>query len=295
VEVAPVIVALLLVACGPKDPILQPDRTSLDFLVVDDGNDQLHRVDELRGNDWTLDLPQGSRDLVAADAEHVLVSHGGGAWLVNVADGEVERKYEGLSAIISAMPQPQDAALLFTNQAGALRAYSFDRNGEETAERTFVGYNEVRIVREIANDYLLFTSGEPWRMFEIDGLGNVIFSVSLPWRGHQAIKNTAGNYMVSITDRLLVREFTRQSAVVRTIDGNPVAEEYNLVWFSGFDEVPSAGLTVVANWLAMADDPSVGAHLVAFDTAGEVAWTWEDHTRAGTVTAVQVLEAYVPD
>jgi len=286
---------LLFAACGPKDPILHPDRVGFDFLIVDDGNDQLHRVDELRGHDWTTDLPPGTRDLIRWDDEHVLASHDGGAVKVRIEDGAIVREINGYTQIGSAIPQPQDAVMLFTQQSNGLWAFSVDRTGTETGSRILTGYREVRVVRELAMDYLLFTSGEPWRMYEVDGFGNVIFANGLPGRGHQAIKTSRGTYLVSTADRRQMREFTRQGAGVRTIDGAGLPEKHNIIWFAGFDQLDDPNLLVVTNWLAPSwADKSFGSHVLAFTPENEILWTWDDHVRADTVTAVVVLEVHIP-
>jgi hypothetical protein len=279
----------LLIACN-KDPVLQPDVLTLDFLAVDEGNDRLMRVDQLRGNSWSLDLPAGARDLTWAEPGVVIVSHERGAMRVAVEDGAVLWETAGWVEVLSAFAEPNDAATMAIQNGTEMVVVSVDRDGEQTSRTTFPDRRAVGTLRQTVDNHFLFAHGEPWQFDEVTNLGREIFGANLRKQGWQIERMGSGNYIISTTDELRVTEIGRDRATVRTWDAASAAGTYNLVSLNGWSYVDDWML--VANRLAVTGDND-GAHAIAFDPEGAVAWSWTDPD-VESVPSVLLLEVHVP-
>ncbi|HMV67774.1 MAG TPA: hypothetical protein PKA64_13075 [Myxococcota bacterium] len=283
---------LALVACGKKDPVLQPDRLSLDVIVVDQVNRQLVRLDELHGDDWRVEMPLGLRDLARMDEDTVLASYDKGARLIDVHTGETVRDIAGYLGVTSAYPQPDGSVTLVFANTDQINTITVDRAGNETGSQHYVGYRNVRVLREGRDNHLLFTTGEPWAMVELDQRGNELLRMRLPGQGYMAMMRETHTFVVSTTSALQIVEFTQLGQSVATWSGAVEAERYGLTSFGGFDAVSEFGLMVVANGGPVDDEAR--ADVVAFDAASEVVWSWSDPD-VGSASHVAVLAVHLPE
>jgi hypothetical protein len=284
---------LMLVACGRKEPVLRPDLLSLDFIVVDQVNRQLVRTDELYGKDWRIDLPMGLRDLAKVDEDTVLVSYDGGARKIDVHTGETVADISGYLGVQGAYPQPDGAVTLVFTLNSEVRTLTVDPFGNETGAQTYVDYRNVRLLREGRDNHLLFTTGEPWAMVELDGRGNELLRMRLPEQGYMAAMRDNGVFVVSTTTNLSIVEFTQLGQSVATWSGAADAERLGLQSFGGFDLIPEHGMIAVANGGPVAG-ASDRAHVVLFDSTGQIVWSWAD-PEVGSAAHVAVLAVHLPE
>lgn len=282
---------LWMMACGPKDAVLEPDKLTLDFIVIDDTNNQLRRVDQLRGNNWTRDIPRGAIDIQHWDDDEVLVAHSAGAMRINIETGDTTWEVGGFIGVTSATPQPEDGVLLGVPGPNYITTFAVDRTGQDNGGgMTIPGIRLANIIRELPDNHILVTGGDPWYFSEMGGFNGTIWSASIPGRGWGAARMPNGTYLISTTDAVQVIELARTGETLATFSGAGQDEELGLRYFAGFDRLD--GMTVIANWMATSDGP--GAHVVGFQGANDLAWSWDD-TTVGSVPGVAVLEVHYPE
>lgn len=284
---------LMLVACGKKEPVLYPDKLSLDVIAVDQSNHTLVRKDELYGNDWSVELPLGARDIAVVDEDTVLVNHNGGAMKIDVHTGETVSEIGGYLNIEGAFPQPDGSVTLLTfNGTAEMHLITIDYKGDESGEQIYPGYRNVKIVREGPENHLMFTTGEPWSFLELDARGNEFYGGGIPRPGYMMTKEDDGHYYVSTTTGLTIAVFGReggQPTDITTYSGATDAERFKLESFAGFDVTPG-GLVVTTN---QGSDPD-RAHAVAFDSTGQIVWSWTD-PELGLFTNLVVMAEHFPE
>ena len=280
---------LWITACGKKDPVLFPDRMSLDFIAVDQTNHTLIRRDELYGNDWELDLPLGPRDIQLADPETVVVSHDKGAVKVDISTGEIVWEAPGYFDINGIIAQPDGSVTLVTSELNTLRLITVASNGDETGSQAYPQRPGVKIVRETSANELLFTYGEPWAFIQLDGLGNQMWGLQLPVQGYMAIREPDGLYYISTMANRQVIAVRRDGSRAATYDGAIDGDRFGLSRFAGFD-VTDSRLVAVVN---QADDPGA-AKAVAYDITMKPVWSWADED-VGLVTNLVVLNEHYPE
>ena len=270
--------ALLLVTLGAgaceRDPILTPDRKAVQFIALDAGSNQVHMIDEIRGTSWSIDIPSGANDLSRWNDDEILISHASGASRIDIATGEVVWEINTYTGITSAQQLDGGAVLLAGQYGQQVTLFNIDRFGEQTGERTLSGYLYTRLIRQTEADSIVFTTGEPWQIVELDGFTNPIWGASLPSLAFQVERTADNTTQVSTTTDLRILEIDYNRSTVRTWSGGAEAEEYGLVEFRGFSMLDD--LMFVANWVG-ADGLPDDAHVVALNDNSEVVWSWEDH------------------
>jgi hypothetical protein len=284
------LIAVTLFACS-KDPILTPDREAMHFVAVDSGGNQVHMVDQIRGTTWSAEVPSGARDISAWGEDEVMVSHSQGATRFDLETGEETWSLERYTGIGCAQPLDGGGVLLAGQYGDVLKVYNIDRFDEQVAERTLINYRETRLIRENTDGHLVFTTGEPWRVVEVDGFTNEVWTTSLPARGYQAERTPDDTVLASTDTDLRVLEIARNGNVLRSWNGSGLASAYGLASFRGFARLDD--LMVIANYVGNEGEEG-DAHILAMDEEGEVVWTWEDHETALAVTHVLPLEYFQP-
>lgn len=283
---------LTLMACNKKEPVLHPDLLSFDFIVVDQVNRQLVRTDELYGDDWRVDMPMGLRDLAHVDEDTVLASYDGGARKIDVHTGETVEEIKGYLGVQGAYPQPDGSVTLVFTPNAELRTITVDRLGNETGSQLWPNYRNVRLLREGRSNHLLFTTGEPWAMVELNETGSEILRMRLPGQGYMAAMRDTGSYVVSTTHNLSLVEFNQLGQSLGTWSGTADKERLGLESFGGFDLLPEYGMIAVAN--GGPETSGERAHVVVFDSAGQIVWNWMDSS-VGSAAHVAVLAVHLPE
>lgn len=281
---------LLLAACG-RDPILLPEREAAHFVAVDSGNNLVHMIDQIRGTSWSAEVPAGARDVSSWGEDEVMVSHSRGATRFNLETGEQTWTLERYTGITCAQPLDGGGVLLAGQYGTTLTVFNIDRFEEQVAERTLLNYPQARLVRENEAGHLVFTTGEPWRVVELDGFGSEVWSTRLPASGYQAQRNPDDVVFVSTDTDLRVLRINRNGSVAGAWNGAPFADSHGLASFRGFGQLDD--LMFIANYVGDQGEPT-DAHVVAMDEAGELVWSWNDHDLALAVTHVLPLEYFQP-
>jgi outer membrane protein assembly factor BamB len=280
------------VACAGDDGASSPldDTVSAEppsFLAVDNGRNQLLRIGEDGVVAWAAPLPPGARDL-ARLGDEVLVSHAGGAVRVRLADGA---RLDGdldvdVSGVQSVQALSDAGDLRFAAQDGEVVVVDVDAAGTELRRRTLPGYADLRLMRTLPDGHLLFTATGPDRAVEVDDAGAEVWSAPLPGKGYLATRAEDGTTWATTGDDLHLLQLDASGAVLTALGGDDAG--IGLDWFSGFSAIPGSTDWLVANWLGH-NAWGTGPHLVRYDAAGEVVWTWADHEAALQITHVLAL------
>jgi hypothetical protein len=259
------------------------------FLAVDNGANRLLLVDRVEPtNGWSVPLPRGCRDLQLVDGNRVLVSHGDGAGEYDLATGASKWKVDGFKGVNTARRCADGTTLLGMNVAGAVRFVWIAREGKEVRRLDVTGCRDLRLVR-ITKGGLLFTVSKPTRVVEVDAKGAVSWTGKLDGKGYLAIRKDDGTTLATTGGTCSVTVLDRDGKKVRHFGGHDAHPKARLQWFSGFDTTPDGGV-LVANWCGHGKEKQ-GPHVVAFDAANRLAWVWEDHEAARSVTNVLALGA----
>lgn len=266
------------------DPL---DNPSHRFLAIDNGLNHLLLVDQRGGQGWSVDIPGGSRDLQLVTGDHVLVSHGDGAAEYALSDGGRGWSVTGYSDIQSARRLPGGETLLAGGTTD-VTFYTLDQLGMEIGKVHLPGYLELRLVRVLDNEHLLFTAAFPFRVVEVDMNGAEIWQAPLPDKGYTAERLPGGETLATAGEPCLLVTLDASGEIMRKLGGEENFPGVGLDWFSGFHQLPG-GNVVVANWLGH-DKWGTGPHLVELTPDNTIAWSWADHDAAMQITNVLVLE-----
>jgi hypothetical protein len=263
------------------------------FLAVDNGGNRLLLVDQsdpARG--WSVPIPAGSRDLQQLDGRRVLLSHGDGAGEYDLADGKKVWSVSGFKGVSTARRCKDGTTVLGSNDGGRVRFLWVDRDGKEVRRQEPAGCADLRLARETESGGLLFTAGNPPRVVETDAKGAVTWTAKLAGKGYVAYRMPDGTTWATTGETCTVAVLDRDGKEVRRLGGKDAHPQARLLWFSGFQPLADGG-AAVANWCGHGKEKQ-GPHVVAFDAQNRLAWVWEDHAVAKTVTNVLVLEAGAP-
>ena len=134
--------------------------------------------------------------------------------------------------------------------------------------------------------------GTPSSIIEFDlKSGKVIRVIPLPGKGYKTIVKPDGHLLASTGESASIVELDAAGTIITTIGGKADFPQLGLDFFSGF-ELCSNGNVLVANWLGHGKQ-GTGPHLVEFDSANHLVWSWADHQAARQVTNVLLLNEVV--
>lgn len=284
--------ALLGLAVAACTPVVDaPDDTddlevrapAVTFVAVDNGNNRLVLVDEITGGGWSASLPPGARD-VHRVADTLLVSTPTGYRTVAVSDGLTIDEVAGFENVQSVAPFA--GGLLVAETEGDEVRLTVVRSDDSTHTILVDGYPEVRLVRATPAGTYLLTTGEPWRVVELDAAGAEVWSAPLPGKGHLAERVGDRTYVSTGGDARVV-VLDADGAIVRSWGGLDAHPDLGLSWASGFVRLADDAV-LVANWLGHAAW-GTGPHLVVYGADDEVLWTYDDHEAIRQVTHVLPL------
>lgn len=292
-----------IVALGACAPTVDPDDTDTDtdaadtdvvgedglrFVAVDNGVNRLVLVDQIRGGGWSVLLPPGPRD-VARVGDALYASHAGGFVKVALADGATLARVDGFAGVQSALPLDGGTVLLASQSGADVVLREVDDSGAVASERTLTGYGELRLVRRTASgNVLLTTDTDGYRVVEVDGEGEVVWSAPLPGKGYVALREGELTYATTGGDARLVA-IDADGQIARSWGGAAAHPDAGLVWASGFQHLTDDAV-LLTNWLGHGDQ-GTAPHLFLLDENDTILWSWEDHEAARQVTNVLVLAA----
>lgn len=301
----PLTLALLATACtttsadAPDDSgdtaasVVDTGPRRFDLLALDNGKNQLLRIDAIGDDSWIIPVNVGPRDLTRLDDDRVLVSEGTGFAIVAIAHGTVLERVDSLLGVQTAQPLP-DGSFLAAAQVGKDVVLHHVVDGASTETRTYTGYEELRLLRVVEGTgfddaVVRFTTSGPYRIVEVGPDGTERRSLPLGGKGYQVESADGGGLWATTGEDACLVHMDDQG----TVDDRWACEsehpDLGLDWSSGFD-VTDAGEKVVTNWLGH-NKWGTGPHVVVYDDDNEVVWSWEDHDAALQVTNVLVVGA----
>ena len=260
------------------------------FLVVDNGANRLLLVDQRNpGQNWSVAVPKGCRDLQLVRPGVVLLSVGTGAIEYRLADGMPDGwKAAGFQDIQSAVRTPDGHTILGTSTGVVIE---LDAQAKEVARVRIQqpGLDSVRLLRPAAGGTWFASCGKPFSIVEFDlKTGSVVRSIPLPNKGYKTIVKPDGHLLASAGEAATVLEFDAAGKTTATLGGKAQFPKIGLDFFSGFELCPN-GNVVVANWLGHGKQ-GTGPHLVEFNPANQLVWSWTDHQAARQVTNLILLD-----
>jgi hypothetical protein len=283
------VLAFALLGCGSEPATPPVDGVSGHELVaIDNGKNQLVRIDARGDIVWTAPLPAGPRDVQRLDADRVLVSFGAGAAEYSLVDGAEGWKVDGYGDVQSA-ERLADGTTLLAEQLGdgvALRTLGAD--GAELGVVQVSGAKELRLARRLPNGHTLFTVEGPYRVVEVDAVGAQVWEAALPGKGYLALREADGSTLATTGDDCSVVRLDASGAQVARIGGKDRLPEAGLDWFSGFQPLKSGNL-LTTNWLGHFKW-GTGPQLVELDAESRIVWQWRNDEAVRQVTHVLVLE-----
>lgn len=260
------------------------------FLCVDNNRNQLLHVDQRDpARDWSVKIPPGSRDLQLLGGDRVLVSHGNGAAEYDLATGRrLDWAVDRFAQVQSAQRLENGHTILGALTATGVVLYELDPGGKELGRLAVPALQDLRLLRRLPGGRTLMTVSHPSRAIEVDASGRVVWQAAFPGKGYKAARLANGNTMVSTGGEVTLVELDPAGKIVFSVGGKKAHPALGLDWFSGFDMLPN-GNWVAANWLGHGK-LGTGPHLVEFDRNNRLVWKWEDHSRAGAVTNLLMLD-----
>lgn len=286
-------------ACN-KDPILQPDRPSMHFVVVDTANDQVLMIDELRGTSWTVDLPSAPTDIVRMGDDEVLVTMSTGLIRLDLETGDEVWRLDGYVDVTTAQPRAE-GGILFGIKPGQrlLELRSVDAFGDETSSKATVpgDHTYTGLIRETADDHIFYPNREQGinSVYERDGgLADILVCRTDGLAYEVEPVGTESMWVGTGSDLRVVeldRTYTR-CAELSERSFKPYRDEHGLVEIRGFERIDD--LVVATNWMDPRQERSSDVHAVAINADGEDVWVWEDAS-VGAVSNLIVLETFLPE
>jgi hypothetical protein len=259
------------------------------FLAVDNGAKRLIHVDQVHPErNWSVAVPAGSRDLQLVRPGIVLLSYGVGAAEYRLADGRPDGwKVEGFRDIQTAWRLADGHTLLGTSGGKIIEV---DAKGQQTShfqiQEPKLG---MRLLRPTPAGTLLIGACSPFAALEVERpSGKVLRKLPLPHKGYKAMALDNGHVLASSGESVNVLELDQAGKTVAMFGGKATFPQLGLDFFSGFERLAN-GNVVVANWLGHGKQ-GTGPHLVEFNAANQLVWSWADHQAAKQVTNLLMLD-----
>ncbi len=279
------ILFLAAAAAGPQAEVKHR------FLVTDGEVHRLLYVDQFDpGNDWSATTPSGPRDLRIVEGGKVLVSHHRGAAEYDLKTGKQVWNVDRFSGVESAIRLANGNTLLGSKGGKGISLVEVDREGKEVRRAVVEGKQDNHIVQRLEGGNVLLshnTSGKSWAL-EVDAEGKKVWEVQLPGYADDIDRLKNGNTLAPTGDKCTLVELDREGKAVSTLGGKDAHPKLGLHWFASAEELKN-GNFMVTNWLGHRKGPA-GPHLVEFDRANKVVWSWTDPGRTQSVHNSLTLE-----
>ena len=279
-------------AALPQDaaPAVNPAPIQHRFLIVDNGANRLLLVDQRNpGQNWSVEVPKGARDLQLVRPGIVLLSVGTGAIEYRLADGKPDGwKAEGFKNVQSAFRTPDGRTLLCTDSGLVI---TLDAQARESARVQIQqpALNHCRLLRPAPGGTWFNSCGHPAAILEFNlESGKMSRIIPLPGKGYNTIVRPDGHLLSSVGETASVVELDAAGKTVATFGGKARFPKLGLDFFSGFERRANGNI-VAANWLGHGKQ-GTGPHLVEFDPANQLVWSWADHQAAKQVTNLLLLD-----
>ena len=244
------------------------------FLAVDNGANQLLRVDPAGEIIWNAPLPPGARDLHLLPGDRILVSHRQGMQTHSLETGEKIPGPEatGFRNIQSALPL-DSGFVLAGAEKGATLLYVLDGEGHGLRIQPLEGLSEPRLIRSGPDHSFLLTSAKPYRVVRLDSDFQEIQSWPLRGKGYTASINSEGVLAATNGATVEIQRWAADGTELPALGGKESVP--GLDWFSGFAETRDHFW--VANWMGhLPAEKRTGPHVVVYDRNGDVVWTWSN-------------------
>ena len=264
------------------------------FLAKDESRFQILYVDQFDSSqNWTIEIPAGSRDMRLIDGKIVIGLRDGGFAEYDFASQKrlrevVDPKYKAVSVGAYRL---EDGRTLLASDQSSVRITMLDVNGKELSTTEFPNTKGVRYVRPTRRGTVLFGCNEN---HVIEGTldGTIIRDNEIPDANYvymiEELPN--GNLLATTAYGGFFVELDKDGKIVRKIGGKPGPEGVGINFFAGF-QVLKNGNVMVANWTGHgANDSEKGIQLLEYDPTGNIVWRWHDPKNAGSIHHVVVLE-----
>ncbi|MAA79872.1 MAG: hypothetical protein CL916_11495 [Deltaproteobacteria bacterium] len=291
---------LFLFACSSKNtdsseiiPDVYDGPRQLDFLILDNGRMNLHRIDEIGTQSWSVSVGSKPRDLVLLPQNRVLVSNQNGATIHDLSDGDETLLFDDYENVQSVVPMDSGYAL-FSQQENSVLVHIHTSDGIVHDSITLSGYRDLRLARIISgstsSDLIFrFTASEPYRIVEVTADGNEIRSIPLDGKGYNVEEMEDGSLLATTGDDACLDQIDGDGNEIHTWGCESAHPDIGLDWSSGFSRSDDTHM-VVSNWLGHSNWGN-GPHVVEYDMNNNVTWNWADHEMAMQITNVLVLDA----
>lgn len=279
---------LLALACAAEAADVKHRFVCIDNFSANDSN-QLIYIDEFKpARSWTVNIPSGSRDIQILDEKRVLISHGSGAVEYDLTSGKkLAWCVERYSGIQTAIRLANGNTLLGGVDASI---YQVDASGKELARSKPTEKLNVRLMRPLDEQHVLFSGATPHAMLEMTLDGKITKQIPLAGKakGYKSVRLPNGHYLTSTGDECKIAELDEHGAILSFVGGKQEHPSLGLDFCSGWDALPN-GNRVMANWLGHGKH-GTGVHLAEFTPANKLVWQWQDHKLAKQITNVKMLE-----
>jgi hypothetical protein len=288
-----------------------------DFLAIDEGLNNLMRVDENNpAKNWLVHIGKDHpRDMQLVGGERLLISHDQGYSEYDIATGRllkdlalyhdvssVRRLPDGHTLMVGVdfdQVKKDKAANAPADPTGSHIIFVEFDAGDQVVRRTAYVGDYARLVRETSKGtYLcscntLFREGDRngnWiREIPVEGFTHAWKALRLPngntlmSAGYGTTQKGGSSFMVEVdATGKVVRKFGSAANVPAAVHPS---------FFANFQLLPN-GNVVVANWQGhRAGHNYSGVQILEFDSKGAIVWEWSDRAFVSSVQGVLVLDS----
>lgn len=267
------------------------------FIAVDESRAQLHYVDQFDASqDWTIKLPGRYRDVQLSKEGHVLVSTHNG---YEEYDPQTQKKLKTVTDASASHTEtlvrlPNGHTILGCNvpreKGGGVRFIELDASDHAVRDVTFPKLHHLRLGRVSSNGALLFGCDNRVIIGQWDGTYREFITKKEKRHIYEVEELANGNLRLSTGYGAVLEAWRPDGTFVRTLCGGTPPEGFFYLFFGGAQQLKS-GNWVVSNWTGHGkDDSKKGAQLIEFDKDGNIAWSWHDPERAGTIHGALFIE-----
>jgi hypothetical protein len=284
-----------LFAAGLLLPSLEADGIRHDFIAVDEGLQNVLRVDQLEpGHDWIAPVGHGRpRDLQLIGGGRLLLSHEKGYEEFDLATGHRDLDIAAYSNVSSARRLENGNTLLAYAVEGkpmGVFVAELNRQQSQVGLTTYPG-DYVRLMRQTDHGTFLFGMND--RITEGDGKGALIWTARATGFRHawKALRLPNGDTLASGGYGAFMVEFDSEGKIVRRFgEVGSVPPEVHPYFYGTFQLLPN-GDVIVANWQGHGTGHAAsGVQILEFAPDGTIVWQWSDRHNVSSIQGVLVLD-----
>jgi hypothetical protein len=284
-----------VLAVGLSLPVLRADGIRHDFIAVDEGLQNVLRVNQLEpGHDWITPVGHARpRDLQLIGAGRLLVSHEKGYEEIDLATGHRELDVATYSNVSSARRLENGNTLLaYAVEGKPMGVYvvELDRQLHEVGMTTYPG-DYVRLMRQTDRGTFLFGMND--RIAEGDGKGTFTWTARAAGFRHawKALRLPNGDILASGGYGAFMVEFNSDGKIVRRFgEAGTVPAEVHPYFYGTFQLLPNGDI-IVGNWQGHGPGHAAsGVQILEFAPNDSIVWQWSDRTKVSSIQGVLVLD-----